>query len=310
MSLRDRVAVGAFRAGWRFARAVPEDLAVTASRHAADALARRGGPRVEQLRRNLARARPDAAPAELDVLVRDGLRSYARYWLDAFRLPAWTRERTVGAARFERGQDLRAALADGRGAVAFLGHLGNWDHAAAWSATELAPVVTVAERLRPEQVYAEFLAFRRSLGVEVLPLGDPASFGTLLRRLRAGAFVPLLADRDLTGAGVEVDFLAGRVRMAQGPATLALATGAPLFPIGLFHEVRQGRRVLVLDVADRVPAPARRPGEGPREHRRRAVAEMTQACADALAEVVVAHPDEWHVLQPVFAPVVPPPPGR
>ncbi|MEZ0165220.1 phosphatidylinositol mannoside acyltransferase [Kineococcus sp. LSe6-4] len=301
MNLREPLTAGAFRAAWRFARVVPEDVAVSASRRAADLLARRGGPRVQQLRRNLARARPDAGPAELDALVRDGLRSYARYWLDAFRLPGWTRERIVGTVRLEHGAALRAALADGRGAVGFLGHLGNWDHAAAWSATELTPVVTVAERLRPEQVYAEFLAFRRSLGVEVLPLGDPASFGTLLRRVRAGAFVPLLADRDLTGAGVEVDFLGGRARMAQGPAALAVATGAPLFPVGLFHEVREGRRVLVLDVAARVPVPARRPGEQARDHRRRAVAEMTQACADALAAVVVAHPEEWHVLQRVFS---------
>ncbi|WP_380175488.1 phosphatidylinositol mannoside acyltransferase [Kineococcus sp. DHX-1] len=300
MSLREPLLVGAFRAAWRFARVVPEDVAVSASRRVADLLARRGGPRVDQLRRNVAHARPDAGPAELDALVRDGLRSYARYWLDAFRLPGWTRERTVGTVRMDHGAQLRAALADGRGAIGFLGHLGNWDHAAAWSATELAPVVTVAERLRPEEVYEEFLTFRRSLGVEVLPLGDPATFGTLLRRLRAGAFVPLLADRDLSAAGVEVDFLGQRVRMAQGPAALALATGAPLFPFGLFHEVAGGRRVLVIDVGPRVPVPDRHAGESAREHRRRAVAQMTQACADALAAVVVAHPDEWHVLQRVF----------
>ncbi|PRY17863.1 phosphatidylinositol mannoside acyltransferase [Kineococcus rhizosphaerae] len=300
MSVRDTLVAGGFRLGWRLARTLPEDLAVAATVRVADRLAARGGPRVEQLRRNLSRARPDAGPGELDALVRDGLRSYARYWLDAFRLPAWSRERILGPVAFEGGDALRAVLASGRGAVAFLGHLGNWDHAGAWSALDLAPVVTVAERLRPEEVYEEFLAFRRSLGMEVLPLGDPATFATLVRRARGGAFVPLLADRDLSATGVEVGFLGERVRMAPGPAALAVATGAALVPIGVFHEVRAGRRVLVLDVRPEVPVPARRAGETAREHRQRAIAAMTQACADEIGAVVRAHPDEWHVLQPLF----------
>lgn len=300
MSLRDRLVVTGFRLGWKLARAVPEEFAVAASVRVADALVARGGGRVDQLRRNLSRARPEAGPAELDTLVRDGFRSYARYWLDAFRLPGWPADRAVATVHFENGDALRAALAAGRGGVGFLGHLGNWDHAAAWAAQDLHDVVTVAERLRPEEVYSEFLAFRRGLGIEVLPLGDPATFGTLLRRVRAGVFVPLLADRDLSATGVEVDFLGERVPMAAGPAALALATGAPLVPMTLFHEVREGRRVLVVRCAEFVPVPQRIDGESTRQHRVRAIATMTQACADTLADAVRAHPDEWHVLQPYF----------
>jgi KDO2-lipid IV(A) lauroyltransferase len=195
---------------------------------------------------------------------------------------------------------LRAELAAGRGAVAFLGHLGNWDHAAAWSAYDLHHVVTVAERLRPEEVYEEFLAFRRSLGMEVLPLGDPATFPTLVRRLRAGALVPLLADRDLSATGVWVDFLGDRVRMAPGPAALAVLTGAGLFPMSVHHEVGPGRRVLVVVTHPRVPVPDRIPGESVRGYRDRAIAAMTQSCADAVSTAVQAHPDEWHVLQALF----------
>ena len=297
---RDALVGTGFRLGWRLAAAVPERLAVPLVEHLADRVAARGGPRVRQLRANLRRARPGAAPAELDALVRAGLRSYARYWLDAFRLPTLSRERLVATVRFEGGEELRAALAAGRGAVGFLGHLGDWDHGAAWSTTELAPVVTVAERLRPESVYRQFVRFRRSLGVEVLPLGDPTTFRTLLRRVREGALVPLLADRDLSASGVEVDFLGERVRMATGPAALALAGGAPLFPFVLHHEVHAGVRQLVVRVGPRVRVPPAEPGRSAREQRRAAIAAMTQECADALAVAVRAHPEEWHVLQPVF----------
>ncbi|MGI4894613.1 MAG: phosphatidylinositol mannoside acyltransferase, partial [Janthinobacterium lividum] len=254
--VRERFTATAFRTGWAMASRVPEPLAHLLVDRVADRMHRRGGPRVEQLRRNLRRAVPTASPAELDSVVRAGLRSYARYWCDAFQLPAWDRARTVDTVSFRRGDALRAALRDG-GAVAFLGHLGNWDHAAAWSALELAPVVTVAERLRPEAVFQEFLRFRRGLGMEVLALGDPTTFPTLVRRVRAGAFAPLLADRDLSGSGVEVDFLGERVPMAQGPAALAIASGAPLFPFAMHHDSRGGDHagVLVLDVGAEVPVP-------------------------------------------------------
>ncbi|WP_432511146.1 phosphatidylinositol mannoside acyltransferase [Kineococcus sp. SYSU DK001] len=299
MSARDRLTTAGFRLGWRLTRALPEPLAVAATARLADTVAARGGPRVRQLRRNLARARPQATAAELDALVRDGLRSYARYWLDVFRLPSWSPERITGTVRARGAERVRATLGSGRGVVCFLGHLGNWDHAAAWATFDLAPVVTVAERLEPEAVYQEFLAFRRSLGMEVLPLGDPATFPTLLRRLRAGAFTALLADRDLSATGVPVDFLGERVSMAAGPATLAVATGAALVPVGVFHEIRDGERVLVVDFRPEVPVPAPAPGESTREHRRRAVATLTQRCADEIAAAVRAHPDEWHVLQPL-----------
>ncbi|WP_337062694.1 phosphatidylinositol mannoside acyltransferase [Kineococcus sp. G2] len=295
-------AATAFRLAWRLARAVPEPVALTLAERAADRVHARGGARVEQLRDNLRRARPLASPAELDALVRQGLRAYARYWCDVFRLPAWTRERTVGTVRTLGMEPMREHLRSGRGVVAFLGHLGNWDHAAAWSATELTGVVTVAERLRPEAVFTEFLSFRRRLGMEVLPLGDPGTFPALVRRARAGALVPLLADRDLSGSGVPVRFLGEEVPMAAGPAMLALASGAALFPVSVWYDGPPGRpRTLVLEVGEEVHAPPRDPARSAREQRAAAVGAMTQACADVLAEAVRAHPSDWHVLQPLFA---------
>ncbi|WP_432495851.1 phosphatidylinositol mannoside acyltransferase [Kineococcus auxinigenes] len=299
---RDGLTAAGFRLAWRLARAVPEPVALTLAERAAGIVHARGGARVEQLRANLRRARPLAAPAELDALVREGLRSYARYWCDVFRLPAWSPERTTAGVRAVGVEPLREQLRSGRGAVLFLGHLGNWDHAAAWwAASESTPVVTVAERLRPEAVFAEFLAFRRRLGVEVLPLGDPGTFPALVRRARAGAVVPLLADRDLSGSGVPVRFLGETLPMAAGPATLALAAGVPLFPAAVWYEATAARpRTLVVEVGAQVHRPPVDPARPAREDRAAAVAAMTQGCADALDAAVRAHPQDWHVLQPVF----------
>ncbi|GAB7189847.1 hypothetical protein NUM3379_05530 [Kineococcus sp. NUM-3379] len=262
---REALVAAAFRAGWRGVRLLPEPAAQAAFRLAADAASRRGGAGVERLRANLSRAAPSAGPAELDALVRAGMRSYARYWCDVFRLPSWSEARTVDTVRTAGEAPVREILASGRGVVGFLGHLGNWDHAGAWSQLRLAPVVTVAERLRPAAVYEQFLSYRRRLGMEVLPLGEAATFAALARRLRAGAFVPLLADRDLSATGVEVELLGEPARMAAGPAALALATGAALVPITVHTEElpagSAGRRTgarhgLVITFGPEVPAPA------------------------------------------------------
>jgi lauroyl/myristoyl acyltransferase len=158
-------------------------------------------------------------------------------------------------------------------------------------------VTTVAERLKPEELFDRFLAFRESLGMEILPLtGGGNVFGTLIQRVRNGGFVPLLCDRDLTEKGVPVTLLGEPARMAAGPAALALVTGAPLVPINIYYErLPRGaaaRWGIVLQVHPPVPVPeGRRPAQ---------LATMMQGCADALSAGIRRHPEDWHMLQRVF----------
>jgi KDO2-lipid IV(A) lauroyltransferase len=178
-----------------------------------------------------------------------------------------------------------------------LPHMANWDHAGAWSTLALAPVTTVMERLEPEELFERFLHFRTKLGMEILPLSGGADlFGTLVRRLRKGGFVPLLADRDLTATGVPVTFFGETARMAAGPASLALVTGAALYPVTLHYErLPPGAPARWGIVATFHPEVV--PPEGERSEQ---IGQMTQACADALAVGIRRHPQDWHMLQRVF----------
>jgi KDO2-lipid IV(A) lauroyltransferase len=278
-------------------RRLPERAAHGLFDRVADVATARGGPGVRRLRSNYARVRPDLGDAELDALVRAGMRSYMRYYCEAFRLPDRTRQELADGVRVEGDAPLRAELAAGRPVVCFLGHLGNWDAAGAWGTRELAPVVTVAERLKPEEVYAEFLAFRESLGMTILPLtGGGDVFAQLRSHLGRPVLVPLLADRDLTARGIEVDLCGHRARMAAGPAALAIATGAALHPVSIHYEPVPGsdwRQRVVITFHDRVPDP----GQG--TTRERATA-MTQQCADVLGVAIREHTADWHMLQRVF----------
>src|SRR5438874_2707649 len=182
-----------YTAGWRLVRIMPNGMAHGLFRLAADRAARRDGAGTQQLRRNLARVVPRADAAELNELVRESLRSYARYWCETFRLPAMdldTLYRTVDPG--VTGQEnLDAALAEGNGAVVALPHSGNFDVVGAWWVRRSGPFTTVAERLRPESLYRKFLAYRESLGFEILPLpgGVRLPSTVLAERLRANRVV-------------------------------------------------------------------------------------------------------------------------
>jgi KDO2-lipid IV(A) lauroyltransferase len=176
----------------------------------------------------------------------------------------------------------------GKGVVLALPHLANWDLAGAWVTTQLGiPFTTVAERLKPETLYDRFVAYREGLGMEVLPHSGGSAFGTLARRLRDGGLVCLVADRDLSASGVEVDFFGETARMPAGPALLAQQTGARLLPATLWYDDSPVMR-------GRVHPPVEVPESGTRAEKTSA---MTQALADAFATGIADHPEDWHMLQ-------------
>jgi KDO2-lipid IV(A) lauroyltransferase len=278
-------------AGWRLARVLPRPVVAAAFRAGADRAHRARGKGATRLRANLRRVvGPELPEAELDALVRRGLRSYARYWMEAFRLPSLSREQILAGFHLGGSELLAADVAAGRGAVVALPHAGNWDAAGAWVAATGWPITTVAERLKPEGVYQRFLAFRRTLGMEILPThgGTRPAFDVLVDRLGAGAVVPLLADRDLSARGIEVDFFGGRTRMPAGPALLAIRTGAPLYVASLWYEPEMARAQL------EGPLPVPGSDSAPLDERVRV---LTQRIADCLAAGIARYPQDWHMLQ-------------
>ncbi|MGG5258757.1 phosphatidylinositol mannoside acyltransferase [Phycicoccus avicenniae] len=291
-TVADAATLAAHRLGWGAVRRLPERAAYRLFDLAADVTVRRGG--AERLRANYARVRPELDAAALDALVREGMRSYLRYYCEAFRLSGLGPDDLAARVRVEGDGPVREVLADGGSVVGFLGHLGNWDLAGAWGTVHLGPVTTVAERLEPEEVFREFLEFREGLGMTILPLtGGPDVFPALREAARRRGLIPLLADRDLTHRGVTVDFCGLPARMAPGPAALALAERRPLHPVSIRHERRGSGWGIVITFHPAVPVPT---SGATREK----VVAMTQACADALGAAVREHTSDWHMLQRVF----------
>jgi KDO2-lipid IV(A) lauroyltransferase len=288
VSLPERLSDALYGLGWSTVKKLPEPVAAHLGRTIADLAFKQRGAGVRRLERNLARVVPDATPERLAELSRAGMRSYLRYWMESFRLPAWSAERIRAGFAPEDVHRLTDGLAAGKGVVLALPHLANWDLAGAWVTTALnTPFTTVAERLKPETLYDRFVAYREGLGMEVLPHSGGSAFGTLARRLRDGGLVCLVADRDLSSSGVEVSFFGEPARMPAGPALLAQHTGALLLPVTLWYDdspVMKGR----------VHPPVEVPGSGTRAEK---TSVMTQALADAFASGIADHPEDWHMLQ-------------
>ncbi|MEU8979838.1 phosphatidylinositol mannoside acyltransferase [Streptomyces sp. NPDC048309] len=287
-SLQDRLVDGAYALGWSTVKKLPEPVAVRLGRTIADLAWKKRGKGVQRLEGNYARVVPDATPERLAELSRAGMRSYLRYWMESFRLPAWSEERVRTGFEAKDIHYLTDALASDKGVILALPHMGNWDLAGAWVTTKLrTPFTTVAERLKPESLYDRFVAYREGLGMEVLPHSGGTAFGMLARRLRDGGLICLVAERDLSASGVEVKFFGEATRMPAGPALLAQQTGALLLPVTLWYDdspVMKGR----------VYPPVEVPETGTRAEK---TSVMTQALADAFATGIADHPEDWHMLQ-------------
>jgi phosphatidylinositol dimannoside acyltransferase len=291
--LRDRITDAGYGLGWALVCRLPESWARGAFRFGADVAWRRQGPRVQILEANLRRVLgPGASGADLRALSRDAMRSYGRYWFEVFRLPVIPVQRLISEMHDSGHIDKAFGyLAAGRGVIFALPHMGNWDQAGAWIINRGAgSFTTVAERVQPESVYERFVAFREGLGMEVLAASGGASrFGTLAQRLRAGRVVCLPCDRDVTGAGIEVEFFGERARMMGGPAALAVQTGAALMPAVMWFEGEQWG----VHIYEEIPVPAG--GD-----RRQQIAAMTQQVARVFEAGIREHPADWHMLQRVF----------
>lgn len=295
-----RATDAAYAFGWTVVRKLPEPLVKAAFRALADRTWRRRGRRVRQLEKNLARVLGTAGASgrvgavgavdeEVRRLSKRVLRSYFRYWLEAFRLPEMSRERIVSGMHITDADRLFDAIKTGRGVILALPHMGNYEHAGAWLVFMGHPFTTVAERLEPASLFDRFVAFRESLGMEVLPHTGGGAFGTLARRLRAGGAVCLVVDRDLTESGIDVEFFGSTARMPGVAAALAVQTGAILLPVTLWYEGDDwGARI-----HEEIPVP----DEGDRHGK---VRSMTQRLAREFEQGIAAHPQDWHMLQRVW----------
>ena len=274
-----------YRTGRFIASVFPDAPLLSAAASAGAIAGQRNHGQREVVRRNLRRV---VGEVNLEQTIDDAYRSYARYWVEALRLPkpgiAEIRKRTT----VEGEEYLEKYARAGRGVIFVSPHIGSYDVAGAWLASTGARVVAVAEELSPPALYEMFCEMRLKAGVEVVPAGKGSTARTLLKALREGAIAGLIADRDIAGSGIDVEFFGETTQLPNGPAVLALRTGAPLV-VGALYQRPGGRYHAVITEPIDVEESK---GDAGR------VLELTQQTVAKMEELIRREPGQWHLFQP------------
>jgi phosphatidylinositol dimannoside acyltransferase len=282
------VAVGGFRTGALVARVLPRIVADALATPIGFGASFANAERRAMIERHLRRVDPTLAGWRLRQAVQAAFDSYARYWIESLRLASLSPRAVAAGFSIEGFGHITGARERGSGVILALPHMGGWDWAGRWLADQGIPVTVIVERIEPPELFDWFVPWRSDLGMKVVPLGPDAGRATL-RALRDNEVVCLLSDRDIQRGGVEVEFFGERTTLPGGPATLALRTGAPLLPVGVYYT----RRVSSHHAVVRPPVPTDRRGK-----LREDVARVTQALASELELLIRRAPEQWHLFQP------------
>lgn len=289
VTLRSRLTVLLWRLVAVLARAVPRRLIGPLTR-LSGRLSRLYARKSRLMaKRHQRRVAPGIYDDELERRVDEVFARYTQYWIESLRLPHLDQDRVEHGITVEGYEHVAHGLAQGRGVILALPHLGGWEWAGRWLADRGIEVVAVAERIEPPALFDWMTELRRRLGITVVALD--ASAGTaVLAALKRNAVVCLLCDRDLQGGGVAVDLFGEVTTIPAGPAALAVRTGAVLLPTAVIHTDRAESHLGIVSA----PIPSDRAGRSLRV----TVADVSAQLSRALEDLIRRAPTQWHLLQP------------
>lgn len=282
------VVTAAYRAGAAYSRTMPWPVADGTARVLSRMAAAVSKERRMLVERHLRRVRPELEGRALRRAVDATFETYARYWVESFRLPTMTPAEVDAGFAVDHFEHIEQAIAAGRGAILAMPHLGGWEWAGFWLTTvRNLELTVVVESVEPQALFDFFAEFRRDLGMNIVPLG-PSSGSELLRALAANHVVCLLSDRDISGDGIVLDMFGETTSIPAGPAMLALRTGAPLIPAAVYFAPDHGHVAVV-----QPPLDVTRHGR-----LRDDVTRVTGDLARHMEELIARAPEQWHLQQP------------
>ena len=273
---------------WKLIAVLPEKSAYKLADYVSDRIYKKNGKGIKRLRGNYGRVMPEYSSQKLEELTKLGMRSYLRYWFDTFRLSKWSKNRIISTTQVIRENLLRDPIQSKHGCIVALPHAGNWDHAAAYFCSTGITLTAVVEKLKPEAIFKKFLAYRQSIGIEAISHKEK-TIPILTERLQAGKLIALVADRDMSRNGIEVNFFGKTSKMPSGPAILAIKTGAPL--ITAYVRYTPGGIEIIFDET-------LKPTNSESEEEQIKV--ITQSMADNFAKRIKENPVDWHMLQRIW----------
>lgn len=225
-------------------------------------------------------------PRAARVLARRSFVNYARYAVDFIRGGRADDAAILRQIAFDEWDKIEVVVSAGRGCILVLLHFGNWDIGGQVLALRGYGVNAVAET-QPGRINDDFIRIRQRRGMRLIPMEHGAA--SIVRALKRGEFLAILIDRPLREGGVEVEFFGRTVRIPDGPARLALRTGAAVVPAALPRlRADNDRVVALLDFSIAHPCT----GDSERD-----VRELTQRVMRSHERVLRRYPDQWYMFR-------------
>lgn len=245
------------------------------------------GPRRRALMESMAIIVPEKSEAQRRRIARRTFRNMAGCAVDQFRLPTITPGKLLNLFEIHGIEHLQAARECGRGTVVVSGHIGPYELAAGCVAAAGYKVSTIVENLAPEVLEA-LASYRAATGMGLINMRD--GLREAYQVLERNEYLLLAADRAIGRArsAIAMPFAGGRRYLPTGPATFAMATGAPIIIGFVYRNRKRGPRYRIDFDPPILP-------QGNDEHERD---RLTRLIADRIGGFVRAHPDEWFVFQP------------
>lgn len=286
--LADSATVSTYRLGSLAAKLMPGPVANAAASSLGFGASVSSPAKRAMIERHLRRVNPKLRGASLRVAAQQAFDSYARYYMESFRLPSLSKRTVNRNFTVDGFHHITDALELGNGCIFALPHLGGWEWAGRWMTDQGHRLTVVVEALEPPELFEWFADLRKELGMTVVPTG-PGAAAAVASALKRNEIVCLLCDRDIERNGVEVEFFGERTTLPAGPAMLGLRVGSPVLPVGCyFTSAYNGHHAVVR------PPLAMQRVDGLRAD----VGRITQNLAYELEFLIRRAPEQWHLFQP------------
>jgi len=230
--------------------------------------------------------------ATLDQICRDNFRNFGRMLADYFYCTGTTAEGIRALLDEWRGiENLRAALALGRGVILVTAHLGNWELGGTLLALDGWPINIVTLEEPTGGLTQTRDEYRRRLGIRTIAVGENTfAFVEMIGALRRNEIVCMLVDRPYGDTGIPVEFFGRETCFSTAPALLWQHTEATVIPAFVIRN-RQGRYQAFAEPAlslESLP------------DRRKALSQNTQRVASAFESIIRPHPEQWFNYVPIW----------
>lgn len=227
--------------------------------------------------------------------------------VDVLRTPHWSEKEFAKRSNFHVAADaMKNQVAEGRGAIFTLPHMGSWELGGVAAATLNVPMFMIYGEQRNPLFNKLMTKLRTGTGTEGISREDKTLLRKVIRNLKSGKVLAMTNDLRSKTEGLPIHFLGQEANIVAGMALFARQAKVPICPIICYRESWTQHRCLVFDPIE----------PDPTMDKREDWIRMTQITMSIYDEEIRKRPEQyfWYnkrwVLDPFISEAAPPSPDR